>query len=105
MTKSGHVSHPPPRVPSPPPAASASAADGLERAREMARAPPTFTRICPGPGSGIGTSRSSGGFCQATSWNALTPASSVAYPIDVHHLLTRTSTDLPSENFRSSFRP
>jgi hypothetical protein len=38
MTKSGeHVSHPPQRVPSPPPAASTSAADGLERAREIAR--------------------------------------------------------------------
>jgi hypothetical protein len=38
MTKSGeHVSRPPQRVPSPPPAASTSAADGLERARELAR--------------------------------------------------------------------
>jgi hypothetical protein len=35
------------------------------------------------PGSGTGTSRSSSRDCQATSWNALTLASSVADPVDV----------------------
>src|SRR5262249_33912608 len=55
------------------------------RSERQAPAPPTFTRICPGPGSGTGTSRSSGGFCQATSWNALTLASSVDNPVDIDH--------------------
>src|SRR5215471_13896426 len=61
------------------------------RSECQARAPPTFTSICPGPGSGTGTSRSSGGFCQATSWNALTLASSVDNPVDVDHDVPRSA--------------
>src|SRR5262249_57529997 len=40
---------------------------------------------------GTGTSRSSGGFCQATSWNALTLASSVDNPVDVDHDVPRSA--------------
>src|SRR5215831_3944697 len=36
-------------------------------------------------------SRSSGGFCQATSWNALTLASSVDNPVDVDHDVPRSA--------------
>src|SRR5262249_31633403 len=40
---------------------------------------------------GPGTSRRSGGFCQATSWNALTLASSVDNPVDVDHDVPRSA--------------
>ena len=59
-----------------------------------APAPPIFTSICPGPGWGTGTSRNSGGFCHATSWNALIVSSSLADAVDIYQDVPRTAEDL-----------
>src|SRR5271154_2787316 len=66
----------------------------------MTSASPIFRRTCPGPGSGTGTSRSSGGFCHPVSWKAFTSGHLILDAVDIDEQMARAAEDIATPVLR-----